>query len=88
MKVIHNLLIMGKVDKFTSNNCTKTCEKGCLKVIIKKGLTFLVLPECCISLFTIVFSKLFPYFLSIIFPQLSTVFHNYFVDILFFIFIG
>ena len=80
MKVIHILFIMSKVDKLTLDNYTKTCENRCLKVIIKKELTFLVLSKCCISLGAPGFSKFFSRFLSIIFPQFSTIMGRVFVD--------
>ena len=52
-KVIHNLSITNKVEKFLTKNYPESCEKRCLKFITKKGLTFLVVSECCIILFFI-----------------------------------
>ena len=74
MKVIHMLFITDRVNKFTPNNYTKICEKCCLKVVIKKGLTFLAFSESCISLSLLESTKSEVYFF---FNYFSTVFHRY-----------
>ena len=67
------LFTKGKVNKFVPNNYAKTCEKWRWKVIIKKGLTFLVIWDSCLNVQAFELSKFKVCFLSIIFPQFSTV---------------